>query len=422
MCDSLVALANTTADGITIFAKNSDRRALECQPFVQFPAACHPPAARVRCTHIEIPEVRETHRVMGHSPWWVWGFEHGLNEHRVAIGNQTVFSREELEEEPGLIGMDLVRLGLERGHTARAALDMIVTLLARHGQGGAASEPGGGGYHNSFLIADPSEAWILETTNRRWAARPAQLDSCSNHYVLADDWTLASRDVASYARSQHWWVGDERIDFAASYRNPHVPGWVSEVRYERARTLLANDRDRFDVLRAQTILRDHGDGPVSIPAPGSENEIFRTLCAHSEPTNWTTASLVAPLPSDPSALNPVWISFAAPCSGTFLPVYLEGTIPALYATGGPLPEDDSAWWYFKKLQDAAAFDAQRHIPALRERWRKWEAAVEGERRDVEQEAQRATDVDLRAALLGDFMDRIADQALAYSKSLLKEIA
>ena len=62
---------------------------------------------------------------MGHSPWWVWGFEHGVNEHAVAIGNHSVFSNEPLEEGPGLIGMDLVRLGLERGRDAREALAIL---------------------------------------------------------------------------------------------------------------------------------------------------------------------------------------------------------------------------------------------------------------------------------------------------------
>ena len=114
---------------------------------------------------------------MGHSPWWVWGFEHGVNEHGVAIGNQAVFSNEPIEEQPGLIGMDLVRLGLERGRTARESLEVIAGLIEAHGQGGAAFGLGAGGYHNSFMLADAEEAWVLETSNRRWAARRVGLES-----------------------------------------------------------------------------------------------------------------------------------------------------------------------------------------------------------------------------------------------------
>jgi dipeptidase len=86
MCDSLVAVGSETAAGATLYAKNSDRKAGECQPFVQFAEAMHPPRSSVRCTYLEIRRWPETYRVMGHSPWWVWGFEHGVNEHGVAIG------------------------------------------------------------------------------------------------------------------------------------------------------------------------------------------------------------------------------------------------------------------------------------------------------------------------------------------------
>ena len=55
MCDALVASREHTRDGILLFAKNSDRKALEAQPFLQFPGATHPPGSRVRCTHVEIP-------------------------------------------------------------------------------------------------------------------------------------------------------------------------------------------------------------------------------------------------------------------------------------------------------------------------------------------------------------------------------
>jgi secernin len=94
MCDSLVAAAAETADGVALFAKNSDRKAGESQPFLQFPETMHPPRSVARCTYLQIPQVAETYRVMGHSPWWVWGFEQGGNEHVLAIGNKTIFSIE----------------------------------------------------------------------------------------------------------------------------------------------------------------------------------------------------------------------------------------------------------------------------------------------------------------------------------------
>src|SRR5579884_1713603 len=119
MCDTLIALPPATRDGAALFAKNSDRPARECQRIVQLPRRRHPPGARVRCQYVEIPQVEETAAVLGSQPYWLWGFEHGVNEHRVAIGNETVFAREPLGD-TGLLGMDLVRLGLERGRTATA--------------------------------------------------------------------------------------------------------------------------------------------------------------------------------------------------------------------------------------------------------------------------------------------------------------
>src|SRR3990172_4530446 len=136
MCASLVAVGAETAAGVTLFAKNSDRKSGECQPLVQFPETMHPPRSVLRCTYVEIPQVAETYRVMGHSPFWLWGFEHGVNEHGVAIGNHTVFTRDPLAGE-GLIGMDLVRLGLERAANARAAVDLLSGLIERYGQGGS---------------------------------------------------------------------------------------------------------------------------------------------------------------------------------------------------------------------------------------------------------------------------------------------
>src|SRR3954452_11819423 len=161
-CDTSVVLGSLTADGSVIFAKNSDRPPNECQPLYHSPRQQHPAGATVKCQYIEIPQVAETWEVIGSRPYWLWGFEIGVNEWGVAIGNEAVFTREPYEER-ALIGMDLLRLGLERSKDAGEAFQVIGELIARYGQGGSCYAKSDGTYHNSFIIADPTNAWILET-------------------------------------------------------------------------------------------------------------------------------------------------------------------------------------------------------------------------------------------------------------------
>ena len=130
-CDTMVALGNSTKSGNVIFAKNSDRPLGESQPLCLFEAKDYPDQELLSCTYISIPQVSRTYKVLGSKPYWIWGFEHGMNEWGVAIGNEAVWPREEEERENGLLGMDLVRLGLERSKTAYA---MSGTLLSSSGQ------------------------------------------------------------------------------------------------------------------------------------------------------------------------------------------------------------------------------------------------------------------------------------------------
>ena len=65
------------------------------------------------------------------------------------------------------------RLALERASSASEAVNVITSLLETHGQGGPGFEKADGNitYDNSYMIADHSEVWILETASQHWAAQ-----------------------------------------------------------------------------------------------------------------------------------------------------------------------------------------------------------------------------------------------------------
>jgi secernin len=351
-CDSLVALGNTTRDGGTLFAKNSDRPANECQPLLQVPRQSHAPGARLRCTYTEIPQVAETVRVIGSRPYWCWGFEHGLNEHGVAIGNHTVFSKDALAGR-GLIGMDLVRLGLERSRSAQQAVEVMTALLVEFGQGGSGYADKDWPYHNSFLVADRQAAYVLETSDRQWALRHVDdVASVSNHLSIGADWDALSDGAIEHAIAAGWWNEecDDRFDFAAAYRDTSVaPDTISSARHLRTCALLEHGKGSLSVASLRTALRDHYGSPTPRRDLTPAEARYFTVCMHAEPVGTTTASLIAHLTADSREPLTYWASFGSPCIAAFIPLFVDTDIPAVLTRGGEQPSDDSAWWLFKRL-------------------------------------------------------------------------
>jgi secernin len=368
-CDSLVALQGATLDGSVLFAKNSDRPADECQALLQVPRQHHRGAAALRCTYIEIPQVSETAALIGSRPYWCWGFEHGLNEHGVVIGNHTVFSKDPLDG-LGLIGMDLVRLGLERGASAAQAIEVITALVERWGQGGSGYADKQWPYHNSFLVADRTEAYVLETSNRRWAVRRVRdVGSVSNHLSIADDWDALADGTIEHAIAEGWWPedADRRFDFAAAYRDSSlVPEVVSSGRHRRTCTLLELARGTLSVGTLRQALRDHyGRREPPTDRGPAEAEYF-SVCMHAEPVGTTTASLIARIPSPADAPLTYWASFGSPCVGAFVPLFLDTDLPVSMREGGATATPGSVWWESKRLLTLVEEDWCARLPAVRE--------------------------------------------------------
>ena len=261
MCDTFVALAPATADGSVVFGKNSDRPRGEAQSIRRYPGGRHPPGATVRCTYLEIPQVARTHAVVLSRIDWMWGAEMGANDRGVVIGNEAVWTVEP-DGPPALLGMDLVRLALERGGTACAALAVITGLLQAHGQGGACAENDPGfSYHNSFLIADGAEAWVLETAGRHWAAERigAGVRNISNGLTIRTRFDAASDGLANYARERRLWDGRGPFDFAAAF-GAGPPDTSPYSRQAHGARLLAADHGRITPEAMMAILRDHDGG------------------------------------------------------------------------------------------------------------------------------------------------------------------
>ncbi|HKQ09270.1 MAG TPA: C69 family dipeptidase [Blastocatellia bacterium] len=357
MCDTLVASPEYTADGALWFAKNSDREPGEAQLVEHLPALSQK-SARLQCTYLEIPQVLRTHEIVISRPFWMWGAEMGANEHGLAIGNEAVFTKLPYAK-VGLTGMDLLRLALERSATARAALDTITGLIAEHGQGG------GGGYrnrkfryHNSFLIADPAEAWVLETAGPHWAAeRVRGLRTISNALSIGKQFDLLSDTAYSFAKSQGWCRSPEDFDFARCYGDPFYSRMSGGA--VRAACTLALLKKKDSKLALGDLFAALSDHAGLVPASGWRMEM---PCAHSSwwPTRQagqTTGSMVSRLSPEDSIH---WLTgTSSPCLSVYKPVRLGREPMASGPQAGEGFDEESLFWRHEQLHRATIKDYVR---------------------------------------------------------------
>lgn len=220
-CTSLIAAKGATADGSVMVTYAADSHNLYGELYNQ-PAADHPAGTMRKIVEWdtgkplgEIPEVPHTYATIGN-----------MNEHGLAIAESTWGGREELAG-TGIIDYgSLIYVTLQRAKTAREAIKVMTNLVKDYGYASSGE---------SFSIADPDEAWVMELIGKGkadkgavWVARrvpDGHISGHANHprihkFPLKDKTgeTIYSPDVIKFARSQGYFNGkDEDFDFSKAY-------------------------------------------------------------------------------------------------------------------------------------------------------------------------------------------------------------
>ena len=234
-CTNFIVGKKASADGSVFISYSADSYGMS--GFVaHFPAAVHPQGT-MRTVYEwdsgrylgEIPEAAVTYNVLGN-----------INEHQVAIAETTFGGREELVDTTGIIDYgSLIYIALQRSRTAREAIGVMTSLVAEYGYCSSGE---------SFSIADPNEAWILEMVGKAgkekgavWVAIRIPDDCITAHanqarirkFNMKDkENVLCSKDVIKFARKMGYFDGkDEDFDFAAAY----CPADFGGLRYCDAR-------------------------------------------------------------------------------------------------------------------------------------------------------------------------------------------
>jgi secernin len=469
VCDTWVAMRDATLTHQVILGKNSDRPIFDCQPLLLQPRRPWPAGSTVQLEYVELPQVERTYATLGSSPYWCWGYEEGINEHGVAIGNEAIFSRplrqaaeaygEGRGPDLGLTGMDLVRLALERSRTAGQAVEQMGAWIEKYGQFGSGvptRDHAKGGYDNAFIVADADEAWVLEGVGRRWLARQITegYASISNQPAIRTEWDMGSGDVVDHAIEKGWWPPDlrDRFDFARAYVDERVPRHASHMRAMRTRQLLAEQAGRITPRWMMRIARDHYEGSfLGGPYFDAADPDFHSICMHVSPSGFTwgstASSCIAVLPGSPDALPVFWWTPGPPCNGCYVPFVVHGReLPATVSRAGtfgkrvvPPPQveadtfaPESYWWQFRRLMDVVKGDPIRSLPGyygprnrlVRARFDALEGAFAARLAHVLDEAAEARERGQEeevSRLLDGFTRECVDQVSGALKELLSEL-
>jgi len=354
MCDTFVALPETTQQKTMLFAKSADCEVNEANAVARIPRRKHVKGEAVRLTHLLIPQAEETYEILLTKAFWTYGCEIGVNEYGLAMGEEAVFTTEMKEEKDGIIGPDLMRLGLERAKNCQEAIQIMTSLLEQYGQGGSAELKGNSHFDSSYLMADQEEAYVLETAGRHWAVKKVDaIASISNMLGIRTDWDFCSDEIAS-----------PKTDFTSQYALPEAPPTLgSPMRQALTYESLKSALGHINVKNIFATMRHHGEGYHPAHA-----ETHCNICVHAGPqeTRWWQADGV--MVTDVGAHGVLaWVTgTSGNCVSIFKPVFLGMELPDLGPTPSETFDHRSLWWKHELLHRRAMADFDNLAPEIRQ--------------------------------------------------------
>lgn len=331
MCDTLAAFIK--GEKRSFLGKNSDREPEELQfvylsqdPVEEFKTL---PYIDTREEYIEhsfktlkeiFPKFQNNYGAILSRPIWMWGAEMGVNEYGLSIGNEAVFSRDKVDRD-GLLGMDILRLALHNCKSAAKASEFIIRLISEIGQGGDGGYKKSMKYHNSFIIKDFKEGYILETSGRHFVLKKIkERASISNSYSIRFD----------YKKTDY----EKEIDFKKRHENRLYSFFSKgDIRHNCSSSALENIKNLQHMIN---ILRLH-EGEEEEPKPG-----MKSICMHPGGfiKSETTSSMVVDYIGDKVI---VWhTSSPNPCVSLYKPM--------IFSMNGGVRDIGKAIDYSKKLR------------------------------------------------------------------------
>jgi len=337
------------------------------------------------------------------------------------IGNEAVSGREFPERRWGLIGMDILRLALERADTAANAVEIMGWLLETYGTGGdpAYRIPS---FNGNYIVADTKEAYIFESCQRYWAAKKVDdIGYISNCYSIQDDYSIIGKNVVKEVVEKGWADSNDRINVAKAFSKDDCIFGEAEgyLRYTRLSKLMEN-RALFTPKMMMNNLRDHYDGEdygKLLYSPASAK--LPCICSHPGGVSGcaSAASVVSILKANaPEPFKFIyWGSMSPPCCSIFRPYYNISWLPDDLQHAHALYDDNDQWWVFTELERYIALNYEKFALKIRHGFNELENEFIAESDMLEK------DFDGNTAKIKAFSSRASLDSLSLAKSYLKEM-